>query len=501
MISSALSLLERSRIGLAAGLLLFVALVAMGWVGFLGSDDVTYAHGAYGWLEHFPYVGGHGTIRYFITLPMALSFLIFGQNEVAMVLPTLLYAIGLLGFCWVSVARAGDKLSATGALALLATSPLLVIQSSIANVDAIEACFLFASVFLFWRCLDQGPSAKRLFGAGVLAGCAFLTRETAIFIAVFYGLCFLTGHRFHRKHYLWIAGGFLGVWLTELLYLWAMTGDPLYRFNIALHHDSTIDRSIDLAGNTIVNPIIDPLLVLLINQEFMLLFFVAIPLGAWLCFSKAIAPRLQHFARIIALFGLVWFVCAGAAQKLLPLNPRYFTITCVAACILTGTALVQLMRSGGWKARFAVLGFLGLIATNFLGAYVENKDPLYGEQQLARLVAERPGVAVHTDPMTRYRADILLKWEDAGARTLKTPPNPGDLYVYNPQNADKANFEMSDPTPYHPGTTWRVIGRWEPAPSFVAQLLESSGLSSRLPRSVWQKLRYRHAPVTLYEVR
>ena len=38
-----------------------------------------------------------------------------------------------------------------------------------------------------------------------------------------------------------------------------MTGDPLYRFHISLNHDATIDRSLDLAGNVIVNPLIDPL--------------------------------------------------------------------------------------------------------------------------------------------------------------------------------------------------------------------------------------------------
>ena len=69
-----------------------------------------------------------------------------------------------------------------------------------------------------------------------------------------------------------------------------MTGDPLYRFNISLHHNSTIDRSVDLAGNVIVHPFIDPLLVLLINQEFMLLLPIAVPLGAWLCFGKSIEP-------------------------------------------------------------------------------------------------------------------------------------------------------------------------------------------------------------------
>ena len=67
--------IQTGRRGLWIGLLLFALLLAFAWVGFLASDDVTYARGAYGWMEHFPYVGGHGTIRYPITIPMALSLI------------------------------------------------------------------------------------------------------------------------------------------------------------------------------------------------------------------------------------------------------------------------------------------------------------------------------------------------------------------------------------------------------------------------------------------
>ena len=49
--------------GLVLMLLVFLLLVAWAWVGYLGSDDVTFAIGGYGWLEDFPFVGGHGTIR------------------------------------------------------------------------------------------------------------------------------------------------------------------------------------------------------------------------------------------------------------------------------------------------------------------------------------------------------------------------------------------------------------------------------------------------------
>jgi len=490
----------QGRNGLWLGLILFGALVAAGWVGFLASDDVTYALGAYGWIEQFPFVGGHGTIRYPITIPMALSFLTFGENEFAMVLPSLLYMLAFLALLWHVIRGVSGSIAATSALCVLAVSPLLVIQSSIASVDIVEMAFLFSSVLLFWRCLDTGPNRVQLFVAGVLAGLAFLTRETAIFVAVFYALLFLIGHRFHRVHYLWIAAGFLALWAVEVCYLWAMTCDPLYRIDMSLHHCSSIDRTIDVAGNVVIHPLIDPLLVLLLNQEFMALYFIAIPFGAWLCFGKSIDQSTQHFARIIALFGLTWFFCAAAAQHLLPLNPRYFMITTAVACVLTGIGLARLASSG---SRIVLASSVSLlIAGNLVGIYVENKDSLFGPRKLAAIAALYPDAQIATDPMTRYRADMLLRWEGARARVTDRPAVNGDLFFYNPAFADTPNFKMSAESVklYQPANEARLIRRYEPEPIYAARLIEAGGLSKFLPEGIWTKIRYRHPPVSLYRI-
>jgi 4-amino-4-deoxy-L-arabinose transferase-like glycosyltransferase len=490
--------LSKERGLLIAMLILFAALVAWGWVGYLGSDDTTYAIGAYGWIEEFPYVGGHGTIRYTITMPMALSFLTFGGNEFAMVLPSLLYMLGFLLLIWSTIRRVGNDHMALAALAALVTSPLLVIQSGIASIDTVEMTFLFASVLLFWRCLEQGPNAKTLFAAGAFAGLAFLSRETAIFVALFYAIFFAIGYRFHRGHYLWITAGFLFIWALEILYLWIMTGDPLYRITIALNHDDTINRNIDVAGNLIIHPLIDPVLVLFANQEFMALFFIAIPLGLWLCFGQSIEPRIRHFARILSILALVWFLAAGSVQKLLPLNPRYFMIPATVACILTGISLALLWQ----KAKLLVALIAAFLAsTNMVGIYVENKDSMFGERKLAEaaLTAKRP---IYTDPMTHYRGDMMLKWNGMLDQTHIGAPPPGSLYFYNPKWADKANAKMeaAEIARYAPQPGWKKLWSAEPDPPAVTRLIEASGLAAIIPAGVWKKLRYRHQPVALYEV-
>jgi 4-amino-4-deoxy-L-arabinose transferase-like glycosyltransferase len=497
------SFVGTGRRGLLLGLGVFVLLVALSWVGFIASDDVTYAKGAYGWMEHFPYVGGHGTIRYPITIPMALSFGTFGENEFAMVLPSLLYLILFLVMAWRITRDVAGPLPAFCALFACVTNPLIVVQSSIANVDVIEMALLFGAWLLCFRCLEERVGKWRLLGAGALVGIAFLTRETAIFVAPYFGLLFLAGHRFNRWQYLWMAAGFLAIWLIELAYLGIMTGDPFYRFNIALHHDPTINRAIDLAGNVIVSPLIDPLLVLLINQEFMLLMFMAIPLGIWLCFSGSIPPRLRYFARLIALFGLCWFLCIGAAQKLLPLNPRYFMITTTMACLLTGIGLGWLTKEGRGMARLAGLGgLILLVGTNLAGIYVENRDPAFGEEKLVEVLASRPKATIATDPMTRYRAELPLRWARAAERVTSAPPPERALYYYNPARSAKPNAKMeaSVVSMYQPRPNWVLIEEIAPKPSYLARALEWSGMHRLLPSSIWHKLRRPNESSFLYQV-
>ena len=498
-----LRFLASGRNGLWAALALLAVLVACFWVGFIASDDTTYAVGAYGWIDAFPYVGGHGTIRYPITIPMALSFLTFGNNEFAFVLPSLLALVAFLFVVWNAVRNRAGEIPAFAALIAVVTCPLIAIQASIASVDIIEMALLFGAFVLTLQCTENGPSRGKLLLAGALCGLAFLTRETAVFVAVFYALLFLTGYGFVRWHYLWVAAGFLAVWGLEILYLTVMTGDPLYRFNIAMNHDSTIDRTVDLAGNVIVHPVIDPLLVLFANQEFMLLMFVAVPAALWLCFGKGIAAPVKRMARLMSLFGIVWFVCVGAAQSLLPLNPRYFMITSTMAAILAGMAIGMLMCSNRIKVRWAaLLVLLALVGTNFIAIYVENKQPAFGEEALIA-VLEAQSEPVVTDPMTRFRSRIPLRWVDGESRVSEDAPQPGDLYFYNPVRSEAPNaFMTAEQLPaYQPAQSWDVVATYAPEPSYLALGLEMTGISTRIPQGLWQKLRYRHPPATLYRVK
>jgi hypothetical protein len=104
--------------------------------------------------------------------------------------------------------------------------------------------------------------------------------------------------------------------------------------------------------------------------------------------------------------------------------------------------------------------------------------------------------------MTRYRADMLLRWEGRQSLVLAEPAPAGSRYLYNPKWADSANFMMeADAIPaFKPLPHWRLLWRAEPEPPAITRLIESSGIAGLIPQGIWHKLRYRHPPVTLYEV-
>jgi 4-amino-4-deoxy-L-arabinose transferase-like glycosyltransferase len=450
-------------------------------------------------MENGIYVGGHGTIRYTITIPMALSFLVFGENEISMALPTLLYGAGIVLLIGSMACRDVGPRAATVIVSVIVTNPILVVWSSIASVDIIEAFFVFSSLYFFHWATSAGVTWPRLLAAGAMAAFGFLTRETTFFLLLFYGVLCATGWGIPRLRFLIMAAGFLGIWVIEVLYLTVMTGDPLYRINIALHHDSSIDRSVDLAGNFTLNPLVDPLLVLLVNQEFVLLFWMAIPCGLWLLARKR---QSGEYGSYIVLFGglaLCWFVSVAAAHNLLPLNPRYFLVSAIGASVVAGLAIYNVIQRSGVK--WGGLLLLLLVGGNLAGIYVENRNYMFGERALAE-VARHAKEPIFTDPMTFHRAKLLLRWDRTLGQVLGEPPVPGSLYLYNPGRAESANPLMQRDVmlQFHPQPDWTLEQQLDPEPKFAAAIVDLLGLDLILPDKIVNALGPGHPGVRVYRL-
>ncbi len=422
---------------LMVGGLIFLLLLRFFWLGFLGSDDEFYWGGATGWLTHFPYVGkDHWTLRHTLVIPMALARLAFGNSMIAMFLPTVLYALGLIFILGWWTWRSVGGMAAAAAIALLITDPQFLLLSSTADVDIPEAFFVVAAFFVLDsiirssrtqspRCTPVPASLGGLLLVGILTGLAMLTRETAIFAVAALGIFFLYGYGFGRLYYLIIGvGGALVVGL-EMIWLWSASGNWFYRFVVDVHNDATINRRLDQgAAIPFIHPLIDPVTMLLLNHSFGLLTWIGVPLTIWLFSKHVLSGAAQRMAVLLAGLALIWTLLAAGLGKLLPLIPRYYFLPSVMICILSGIALAKLWQAGRRKLA-AVLGIL-LVSGNLLALAADNRSYMFGVYMVTDL-ASRHNWLLHTDRQTSRRANLLLDWAKTRDRVTPAPARKGDL--------------------------------------------------------------------------
>ena len=177
-------------------------------------------------------------------------------------------------------------------------------------------------------------------------------------------------------------------------------------------------------------------------------------------------------------------------------------ITSILAALLAGLALGLLVMSARAPLRWLGLSLLAiLVGTNLLGVYVENKAPAWGEEKLAELAAGAP-VQIVTDPLTRQRAELPLRWANVRDRVTGAVPRAGDLYFHNPARSAQASLLIAekDLPSFLPQPGWEQVARFEPEPSLLARALEATRIDEALPEGLWRKLRYRHEPTVLYRI-
>src|SRR4051794_25574097 len=92
----------------------------LSYIGFLASDDQSYAEAAIGWLSHFPYIGtNHWSLRHTVVLPLAFSFWLGGINEASIVASGVVYLLLLILMTYSCLARSVGPRHALLAAALI----------------------------------------------------------------------------------------------------------------------------------------------------------------------------------------------------------------------------------------------------------------------------------------------------------------------------------------------------------------------------------------------
>jgi 4-amino-4-deoxy-L-arabinose transferase-like glycosyltransferase len=215
-------------------LAILFCLVALLGDGFLGggNDDGTYLAIAQQWLAHGPALpANHWEGRWPVILPLAGSLELFGLHRWSVALPSFVFG----GVALLLIKRLGDRHFGSpvgiAAAAIFAILPAFSRQATSAAIEPVEVMLVLAAFEL----------VERPFWAGLVMGLAFQARETAI--AALPLLLFLSGD---RRFVLRILAGFAAPLAVELAAFGLLTGDPLYRRHLSLHHTAIFTNVLPL---------------------------------------------------------------------------------------------------------------------------------------------------------------------------------------------------------------------------------------------------------------
>ena len=255
------------------------------WIGHGGGDDIAYIQAGLSWIKSFPFIGeSHISLRHSVTLPLALSFKLFGVNELASIYPSILYYFALVILSYLVIHYITDRRTGLLSAVLIATTPLISVNGTVCDADIAEALFVFLSISFFYIGVRHKQVYWFFMLAGLFLALAWINRATSIGLGLFYLLLFIKGWGGKRSPYIWVAFVFLLLLALESLFYWNTTGDPLYRINTirSTHIGQELGVGAPGTGNFLAESgnliALKPFLVLLFNQEFTLLFWVAFPL-------------------------------------------------------------------------------------------------------------------------------------------------------------------------------------------------------------------------------
>ena len=364
---------------------LAIAALAIGWVGFIASDDSLYHAGAMRWVTDGPSPGiDHWSTRFPLIVGFAAAIRLLGDGFAAFDAISVFWYAALLAVTTGFARSIGGPRAGWIAAILIATMPVIVSHASTVSCDLAEAFFLIAGAWLLCAAGADRAGLARAIAAGLCFGMAILCRETALLALVAFGPLFVLGRPVDRR--LLIAAG-LGIALVlggEMLFQHAMTGDALHRYGLAFNHDDLIDRAANLEGNFLLHPAIDPLLVLLVNDDFGLLFWLA---GAGLALGamRGLAPEGRRRLAVVAAMALANFLIVAVLYHKLVLNPRYFTLPALVAALVLALWLARLR----WPWRALLLA--AIVAVNLLMLSVGNTHPRWGLEVTVAAAQAHPG--------------------------------------------------------------------------------------------------------------
>jgi 4-amino-4-deoxy-L-arabinose transferase-like glycosyltransferase len=414
--------------------------VAINPVGFIGGggDDTHYLEAARCWVaQGAPCLPpSHWWTRWPIIAPMAGAIALFGESRASVGAGALLYwtvSIALVG--WIGAQWFGRRAGFVAA-ALLALTPSVTAPALQPNADIPELAIQLASLAaatLAFRLQSRGWAMI----AGLLAAIAMQTRDTSLLFAISAALGWLVLPKHRRTVLLWAVPGFLAAMFGEALVYAIATGDPLWRYELAMRHAAIPSDELAANVDTSARPFFRPAFIAGWKRDMGIR--VAWPIDPWL--NLLASPKvMQMFLATALLGGLYWkdvsrgdrrhLITLGGGAFLIALllvyglavdpKPRMF-MALVAACAMASGALVDAAFRNGQKLfPLFVLGGCALMGLRFLSIYPATYQ---AEARAREWIAAHPG---STEIDDRARAFLTLLPE---ARALPAKGTGGAMLI------------------------------------------------------------------------
>lgn len=421
----------------------FLISVAYYWQGLgpLG-DAERYIQYAMIWRDSPPYLGDtHWALRHIFVLPMAASFKLFGANEFTATLPNIVYAGGLVAITFYFARKYVGLSEAVFASVLVSTSAFLVSKPLEIAIYGPEVFFCALASWLVVAAENERRRIFLLALAGVSVGFAWTLREQTSAIMVAFAVLMLLMRRQVLLSWFALGVGFGSVLAIELVVYWAVAGNPLYRYDIDLHHRVT--------GWGAAKPMAVPYWVRVVTPIKDILSdplttpVLALSIGLALIGKRIGMFENQPVSKSLFAFGVIAMVCVPIAAIGFNLAlPRYYPIFPYFIALVSAFSIAALVRRYGVGAGGVAVAVIILtnVAVEEFTSYKE-----YSEARILLRHVEESNEPIFTDPLTASRVRHLLLMKgmersEISSRVRSTRNAPAGVLFYeaNPLNRIEA---------------------------------------------------------------
>lgn len=314
------------------------------------------------------------SFRYPVWFPIAILFRIFGINDFSACLWPILCSTGSIILAYLLGKLLFDKAFGLLGALLLSFFPVSLATAMEPLPDHVIQFLTAIGIYLFLRFEKNRAGFKPYFFIGLLVGIAYLSRETAVLVLLFFFSYILFKSRLSYRH-IYILFGVIFVFLVEMFFYYLKVGNPFLRFHI-LSEVITLLR--EVPGNYHFSLLYYPKTLLGITKEGLAnfsFFFHLFGLSLLFCFvtkkSRQIIIPLIWF---LTLFLYLEFGMMDLRYLKIVKAPHYLLFISIPWILILAFSIRMWALNSKFRLRLSVIVLSILFITSVYGAYRVRKN-------------------------------------------------------------------------------------------------------------------------------